>query len=827
MSANPSSGIHNFFCFNIPTRAAYDRDPEEPLRQANVKPCFEGQTFAPLPSLAAFSTDFLDAHGDGDFTFNDTYRHASFYEESAVKKAVKSVFEGPMYQGTPPDETWYCALRPEQIATLNMTLPPYTEAFWTNQASKLYVKGSLEQLKKALDEHQQTMRNAYAFLDAAVHQIRNLDVPPEMFVVPQEPPAGWKPYRAEGGVKELKATYHAPPPPVIPSPYDHGVATEAVQAPVPVPAPTPYNPADPFLLPTTTVAAPVEPLAPVLSELEYPASTQPSVIESGPVEYEYASDSTPSTIRAPNLDAMPKLARKGKKRAQGVLSELENTRSQLNFAISDDDSVLENSEAPGGHIDAINPSLLVGTLDYRPLTEEKRADIERWRQGESKQRLPKKLKLTFRAAEVAEKGVSPEEPVINDGLKAPTWASHLRELYENGPRVPPPLRIIKPTRKPALKTSAPKNSKDESNSKNQVSIFDMDSYDDANCDETYQNNAESSRKTKTVPWLSTRIGKRTGGAPKRTENSETTPTVPGGASTLKHEPLPLPSAFKFLNAKPTPYIPPKKLLSFPQIATFTPVQPIPPTPVHTVMAYTGHAQFHVPAGTPSSHGSMPGLLPVSTDEEKERTSLEETIDEEDPVKRLEDLYGMTGEEEMSVDDGKKGSYRIILPVPPYANENDSVSNAFEYQYVGPNNSDASGSADLAICAQPQTTIDTAPRGDALPDIEDIVPDPSRGRKTFRAKKRNADGEVVGRLGSNEREEGRQRLMPREIKSIPYVPSKLDIELRSTKTQDPRRLKRIVERKPTPHPSASVMPVPTRVIRQELNFPRAQGIELDD
>ncbi|KLO04380.1 hypothetical protein SCHPADRAFT_897073 [Schizopora paradoxa] len=777
MADNLPAGAHNFFCFNIPTRAAYDRDPDEPLRQADVKPNFEGQTFSPLPSLAKFSLDFLDAHGDGEYTFNDIYRHASFYEDAAVKKAAKAVFEGPRYQGVPTDETWYCAMYPEQIATLNLTLPPYTEAFWKNQASKLYVKGSLEQLKNALDKRQQGMRNAYAYLDAVVHQVRNLNVPEDMFVVPPEPPVGWKPYRAEGGVKELKAKYHAPPPPIIPSPYEQGVVANA-QAPVPAPAPapTPYVPTEPILLPTTTtIVAPVEPIAPVPSELDYPTTTQPSVVESGPVEYDNSSDLTPSTICAPAQGAIPKLAGKEKER------------------LPDEDSVLELSEPEEEHIDAIDPALLMGALDYRPLTEEKRAEIEKWRM------------------EVAKKGISPEAPEINDGFKAPSMARHLRELYENPPKVPAPPTYIEPVRKLVLKISAPKK--------------------DANPDTTEERSSKrnkekkaegSSRETKTIPWLSTRIGKRTGGAPKRSAVPETDRSVPEKASPDKSSPLPLPSALKFLNARPTPFVPPpaKELLSFPNIATLTPIQP---TPVRTVMAFTGHANFALPAGTPSSHGSMPGLLPVEPIEEKTDDDLppHKEIDEEKLLAKYHELYEIAINDKMSVDEEKKGSYQIVLPVPPYANENNSDMNAFEYRYVVPNNSDASAHSNLAICASKLEPSGEASSSRPLPDIEDIVPDPLASRRTRRALKRSADGKVIGRLASEERELGRQNLLPRQIKGIPYVPSERESAFLSTKTKDPRRIKR----KDTPHPSAPTMPVPTRVIKKDGRF-KLKERELD-
>ncbi|KLO04373.1 hypothetical protein SCHPADRAFT_947745 [Schizopora paradoxa] len=748
MNDNLPKNIHNFFCFNIPTRAAYDRDPDEPLRQADVKACYEEQAFAPLPSLAKLTNYLLHLHGDGEFTFDNTYLQASSYEVSALQRAIKAVFEGPRYQGVPPDETWFCGMRAEQIATLNLMMPPYNEVFWSNLASKLYVKGSREQLKKMLDEHQQAMRNLYAFLDAAVHQIHHLDVPEDMFVVPQEPPPGWKPYRAEGGVKELKALYHAPPPPIIPSPYDHGVAPEAVEAPVPAPVPVPYDPAEPILLPTTTIFnAPVEPIAPVPSELEYPASTQSSDAENMPVNLDDASDSTPSTIRAPKQGVVSESIGKGKGKMQ-------------------EDSVLEMTEPQERHIDAIDPALLTSALEYRPLTEEKRAYIESWRQ------------------EVAKKGLSPEAPEINDGFKAPSWASHLRKLHENPPKLPESL-VEEPTRKLVLKTSGPKKSKNKD-------VGDG-----------------TSRQVKTIPWLQTRIGKRTGGAPKRASKPESTANVPEGASTSTDAPLPLPSAFKFLNAKTTPFAPPKQLLSFPDIETFDPAPPTlaQPTPFHTVMAYTGHAQFLAPAGSPSSHGSMPGLLPHEPQVATSDGPTQETTEGEKVLARYRELQGIAEDKKMSVDGEEKGSYEILLPVPPYANEDNSFSNAFEYRYVAPNNSDASGSTNLAICAPPPNTIDASLRGDAIPDIEDIVPDPSRGRKIVRSKKRNADGEIIGRLASSEREEGRQKLLPRQIKNIP--------------------LKRVVERKPTPHPSASVMPVPTRIIRQDLNFPRAQGIDLDD
>lgn len=211
--------LHNNLCFNLPNRSAYDRDAEEPMRQADVKPCYESDEYSTIPSTAGFSMDFLEAHGDGDFTFEDIFKHAAVFESVRAAKRVKAICGGPMYEGKEFDETWYCVMRADQIATLNVTLPPYTETFWRNLSNKLYIKGTLEQVKKAFDEHQQGMRNAYAFLDTIVHQARQLtDIPAGMFVVPDAPPPDWKPYRAEGGIKESAAKYRVPTPPILPSP---------------------------------------------------------------------------------------------------------------------------------------------------------------------------------------------------------------------------------------------------------------------------------------------------------------------------------------------------------------------------------------------------------------------------------------------------------------------------------------------------------------------------------------------------------------------------------------------------------------------------------
>ena len=110
----------------------------------------------------------------------------------------------------------------------------------------------------------------------------------------------------------------------------------------------------------------------------------------------------------------------------------------------------------------------------------------------------------------------------------------------------------------------------------------------------------------------------------------------------------------------------------------------------------------------------------------------------------------------------------------------------------------------------------------IPDIEDLVPDPLSHRARRLARKRRANGEVIGRLPEAEREEGRLNLMPRVVKELPYVPQ----EISSTKIPDPRRSKRAAARKGTPHPSASNAPVPTCIVHQDAHFPRAEDVDID-
>ncbi|KLO04367.1 hypothetical protein SCHPADRAFT_947752 [Schizopora paradoxa] len=212
--------LHRVYSTNVPTRFAFDRTPEDALRQANVRPNFQLQIFSNTPSTVLFSPRFCRRRFDGTWDIEDAFHNAVNYEKQSIADAAKAVFGGPNYRGRPVDSTWYCVIRPEQIAALGTTLPPYCDMFWTNLDDPLNITGSLETLKKAFKEQQQLIRNSYAYLDDAIHRAQTMDLPTGMFVVPRVPPQGWVPYRAEGGIGELQE--RAPidnPTPVLPTPF--------------------------------------------------------------------------------------------------------------------------------------------------------------------------------------------------------------------------------------------------------------------------------------------------------------------------------------------------------------------------------------------------------------------------------------------------------------------------------------------------------------------------------------------------------------------------------------------------------------------------------
>ncbi|KLO04131.1 hypothetical protein SCHPADRAFT_897261 [Schizopora paradoxa] len=685
--ARTFSFLHNIADFNVPTRASFDRTAEEPLRQADVRRNFQHGVHAVLPSNVQFHLGLLDRHADGEYTYKDMFKHAVGFQINQMKARVRDLFNGSMYHGQQEDPTWFGSMRVEQMSALDLPLPPQTEIFWRNVGNGLWKKGSLEVVKEALDETQQGMLNAFAFLDTCVFQMQNLsDIPPGMFNIPPRLANDWKPYRPEGGIKELLAlplptnTNNFVTSPFMQFSIEHAPpGALVVAAPAPQPAPT--------ILPPTIAPikhapafAPVEPAPvaanplPLFLTTTFPTSPSPAVYEAPPVVY-----NLPELVRIEdNATPVPAteeerraLVRAGKRKAQ---DKDEQTYSPLQ----------PNLEL-GGYVPYPSLASHSNVLQGGFLDANVAQSIARWREG------PSKTSASAHPSDVAPKHADLWKPVGDEGTRAFGKAMPFR-LSSVMAKEPVPA-LTAAVQSEAIASQA------------EVRTLGQD------------------------PLRSV----KTGGAIARMVPGPLDTKLPPLASALKKANPP-----SKLNALAPAFVPKSQArasVSLPGIATLN-IPLLAPTP-RTVMAFAANAQ-QILLDSDSSHSSMPGLMSVSGSEDGLSGEESEELSAED--KRLmHERFHMANEGTRQELEGlaQMGTYEIIVPVPPYANELDSASNAFEYRYVPPNNSIASTVVSTEPCAYHQDSTGSTPCDRPFSDIEDVVPEPRpaqscKGNVDFRA-----------------------------------------------------------------------------------------------
>ncbi|KLO04043.1 hypothetical protein SCHPADRAFT_897340 [Schizopora paradoxa] len=816
------SFVHNLADFNVPTRAAFDRTAEDPLRQADVRRNFQHGVHAPLPSNVQFHVGLLDDHGDDTYTFDDMFKHAYQFQARQLTGRGHDLFNGSRYRNQPEDRTWFGSMRVEQMSALNVPLPPESEIFWRNVRNELWRKGTMEEMKDALERMQQGMLKTYAFLDLCVYQMHNLsDVPADMFNIPPRTPVDWKPYRAVGGIKELLAqpapintnTFlsspflqfsitPAPPGAVAIATTTSTVAATTVAPPPGILAPTPIVAATPAFL------APVE-QAPALASVEpalgaaiatlppfhlasvLHASPSPIVYEAAAVDYHARTsaannDEVDVVSKAPLTEEEHRAeVRNGKRKALDE-SEFPTYVHKRRRALTFEDA--------SGAVEPYSPLLPFMPVDPMPfdnartpraddraggfLTHDVSSSIARWRKGELHIYSDDYATLTCeptdcvggdstpvaKAREVVR--INTWKPVQDEGVRAvgkamPFFLSSVSTKTKD-PRVRPALTSNQVMGRKNIQPTQPRPSE--------------------------RAEAIASQTTGQAPMQGARPSGETETVIARTVPGPSKTRLPPLASILKNTPV------SKLNALAPPFVPKAPSvakLSLPTIATL-PVAPILPTP-HTVMAFAANVQGNVPDAA-SSHESMPGLLTVSSSEDELDSSEAEDLSAED--KRL--IYERFRMEALRRDTGDS--------------DEEMESNAFEYRYVPPHNSIASTAVSSEPCAYHRDPTGASACDKPLPDIEDVVPQPHASTSgqhaaAKRSPKRTFDGKVKGPLSAFEREQGRARLLPRQVQGIPYVPFNDDQHASSSNNSRSRKGRRF-ERKGTPYP------IPTQLNNNE-------------
>ncbi|KLO04233.1 hypothetical protein SCHPADRAFT_947866 [Schizopora paradoxa] len=561
--------LHRVYSTNVPTRFAFDRTPEDALRQANVKPNFQLQVFSNMPSSVLFSPRLCRRRFDGTWDIEDAFHNAVNHEKRSLADTVKAVFDGPNYRGRTVDSTWYCVVRPDQIAALGTTLPPYCDIFWTNLSDPLNISGSLETLKAAFEQQQQHIWNTYAFLDDAIHRAQTMDLPSGMFVVPRVLPQGWVPYRAEGGIGELQE--RAPidnPTPVLPTPFlrwatarelDEERRRNANVSPIRIvePAPIPiYNP--------RRASSPSVHSSVIANDSN--ASTAGNEENAGQKEkgngtdIEEARASTSSTIKGPALTStIPAPTRA-------------NLAAQAQASKSSAEVVEYSPKQP------------------RILRPDEVDSINRWREDYENKKL---------------------QPTPSN------IATHLSSLLG--------LSSNKTTTSSRFQTAAnvagPSSKNERKRDASGVSIQDA---------RKVTNESETPNKVPRLPfrglrWLASARDRKNGNAARATGNAETssvdskgplaapTTTFPSTRTTIIN---PVPSAFGrskvgpfTFNPRASPFTPKSTACtpSFPPNATLPPIAP------QTVMAFAAQVNNSPAVSPASSHSSMPGLVEIESD----------------------------------------------------------------------------------------------------------------------------------------------------------------------------------------------------------------------
>ncbi|KLO13618.1 hypothetical protein SCHPADRAFT_889839 [Schizopora paradoxa] len=706
--------LHRFFSNNAPTRAAFDRTPEDPLRQANVRQNFQGQVFSSQPLTVLFSPLLCETHGDGESTFTPRFLHANLFETEGLTSIARAIFDSPRYRAQAFDPAWFCVMRPEQIATLDITLPPYCEVFWTNVSSKLWVKGSLQDLKKALEEHQQDLRNTYAYIDEAIHRIQTKDVPADMFNPPHTFPPNWNPFSAENGVNDLLSRTPNQPPTIVTTPYTRWATLQEIE------------------------------------EERRRTEQETRIVQRGePIPVYNPPRRQPSTVRR---DAAIRVNRQRQPATSNVTTPNDETNAQHHRAASDTtikaNIVVPSIPAPTrANLSAQSKSREEGTAEVAPesthriLSSEEVQAIKRWRE-DCEQR-----KLQLAPSTALNSSTSPFSNLFG--------ASSLKKLGDASTAAPAPAANVEISgeaqRGPADARLAPRN--ERKRAATGTLPLERDTQES-----TRDESKGFRRPFRAFRWFA---GSKNVSAHQAPATSETSKAVADKSSSSKATTT---SPFTRTTIN-TPSSASTKLQPFvfnPQASPFvpianssTPLVAAPQAQPLTVMAFAAHVAS--PEGSPaSSHSSMPGLVPISDDEEELPPPLIPRHAERlQTLERHLDILTRTDNDRMELDD--------------------RANDPFRYEYVPPAQSTSPGVIARPDAQRAEGPSSTVACEGSVPDIEDLATDRAfnhRRRNDPRPssfqRKRLRDEKVKGRLDPLERAKGKQRLMPQLVKENPYV-----------------------------------------------------------